>query len=131
MSFDQIADMLTRIRNAQLAKKIDTVMPLSKFKLAIAQVLYKQGKLSKVSIFSDGNKNFLRLKLKYDKSGAPVIKEVKRISKQGCRIYKGKSEIRNVKDGYGFSIISTSKGLLTNAEAKKEKVGGEVICEIW
>ena len=131
MSFDQIADMLTRIRNAQLAKKMDTVMPLSKFKLAIAQVLYKQGRISKVSIFSDGNKNFLRLKLKYNENGTPMIKEIKRVSKQGCRIYKGKSEIRNVKDGYGFSIISTSKGLLTDDEARKEKIGGEVICEIW
>jgi small subunit ribosomal protein S8 len=131
MSFDQIADMLTRIRNAQLARKKDTVMPLSKFKLAIAQVLYKQGKISKVSIFSDGNKNFLRLKLKYNQKGEPVIKEIKRISKQGCRIYKGKQEIKKVKDGYGFSIISTSKGLLTDDEIRKQKIGGEVICEIW
>jgi small subunit ribosomal protein S8 len=131
MSFDQIADMLTRIRNAQLARKKDTVMPLSKFKLAIAQVLYKQGKISKVSIFSDGNKNFLRLKLKYNQKGEPVIKEIKRISKQGCRIYKGKQEVKKVKDGYGFSIISTSKGLLTDDEIRKQKIGGEVICEIW
>jgi small subunit ribosomal protein S8 len=131
MSFDQIADMLTRIRNAQLARKKDTVMPLSKFKLAIAQVLYKQGKISKVSIFSDGNKNFLRLKLKYNQKGEPVIKEIKRISKQGCRIYKGKQDIKKVKDGYGFSIISTSKGLLTDDEIRKQKIGGEVICEIW
>lgn len=131
MSFDQIADMLTRIRNAQLARKMDAVMPLSKFKLAIAQVLYKQGRISKVSIFSDGNKNFLRLKLKYNENGTPVIKEIKRVSKQGCRIYKSKAEIRNVKDGYGFSIISTSKGLLTDDEARKEKIGGEVICEVW
>jgi small subunit ribosomal protein S8 len=106
-------------------------MPLSKFKLAIAQVLYKQGKISKVSIFSDGNKNFLRLKLKYNQKGEPVIKEIKRISKQGCRIYKGKQEIKKVKDGYGFSIISTSKGLLTDDEIRKQKIGGEVICEIW
>lgn len=131
MSFDQIADMLTRIRNAQLAKKMDTVMPLSKLKLAIAQVLYKQGKISKVSIFSDGSKNFLRLKLKYDQDGAPIIKEIKRVSKQGCRIYKGKKDIRRVKDGYGFAIISTSKGLLTDDETRKDKIGGEVICEIW
>jgi small subunit ribosomal protein S8 len=131
MSFDQIADMLTRIRNAQLARKKDTVMPLSKFKLAIAQVLYKQGKISKVSIFSDGNKNFLRLKLKYDQIGNPVIKEIKRISKQGCRIYKERQEIKRIKDGYGFAIISTSKGLLTDDETRKQKIGGEVICEIW
>jgi len=131
MSFDQIADMLTRIRNAQLASKMDVIMPLSKFKLAVAQVLYKQGRISKVSIFSDGNKNFLKLKLKYDVNGKPVIKEIKRISKQGCRIYKGKDDIKAVKDGYGFSIISTSKGLLTNDEARKNKIGGEVICEVW
>ncbi len=131
MSFDQIADMLTRIRNAQLARKMDTIIPLSKLKLAIARVLYKQGKISKVSIFSDENKHFLKLKLKYDQDGAPVIKEIKRISKQGCRIYKGKQEIKRVKDGYGFSIISTSKGLLTDNETRKEKIGGEIICEVW
>lgn len=131
MSFDQIADMLTRIRNAQLAKNADVAMPLSKLKLAIAQVLYKQGRISKVSIFSDGNKNFLKLKLKYNQDGSPIIKEIKRISKQGCRIYKGKKDIRNVKDGYGFSIISTSKGLLTGDEAREQKTGGEVICEVW
>ena len=131
MSFDQIADMLTRIRNAQLARKMDAIMPLSKFKLAIAQVLYKEGRISKVSIFSDGDKNFLKLKLKYDSDGKPVIKEITRISKQGCRIYKGKQAIRNVKEGYGFSIISTSKGLLTDSEARKQRIGGEVVCEIW
>jgi small subunit ribosomal protein S8 len=131
MSFDQIADMLTRIRNAQLARKTDTEMPLSKFKLAIAQVLYKKEKISKVSIFSDGNKDFLKLKLKYDQSGQPLIKEIKRISKQGCRVYKGKNDIKRVKDGYGFAIISTPKGLLTDDEARKAKIGGEVICEIW
>lgn len=131
MSFDQIADMLTRIRNAQLARKTDTEMPLSKFKLAIAQVLYKREKISKVSIFSDGNKDFLKLKLKYDQNGQPLIKEIKRISKQGCRVYKGKKDIKRVKDGYGFAIISTPKGLLTDDEARKAKVGGEVICEVW
>lgn len=131
MSFDQVADMLTRIRNAQLARKTDTEMPLSKFKLAIAQVLYKKEKISKVSIFSDGNKDFLKLKLKYDQNGQPLIKEIKRISKQGCRVYKGKKDIKRVKDGYGFAIISTPRGLLTDDEARKAKVGGEVICEIW
>ena len=131
MSFDQIADMLTRIRNAQLARNTDTAMPLSKFKLAIAQVLYKQGKISKVSIFSDGDKNFLKLKLKYNQDGTPVIREIKKISKQGCRVYKGKQEIKDVKDGYGFSIVSTSKGLLTGDEAREKRIGGEVVCEIW
>jgi small subunit ribosomal protein S8 len=131
MSFDQIADMLTRIRNAQLAGKTDAVMPLSKFKLAIAQVLYKREKISKVSIFSDGNKDFLKLKLRYDQNGKPLIKEIKRISKQGCRVYRGKQEIKNVKDGYGFAIISTPKGLLTDDEARKGKIGGEIICEVW
>jgi len=131
MSFDQIADMLTRIRNAQLAGKADAIMPLSKFKLAIARVLYKEDKISKVSIFSDGNKDFLKLKIRYNHNGKPLIKEIKRISKQGCRVYKGRQEIKRVKDGYGFYIISTPEGLLTDNEARKKKVGGEVICEIW
>ncbi len=131
MSFDQIADMLTRIRNAQTARNSDVIIPLSRFKLAIAQVLYKQGRISKVSIFSDGNKNFLKLKLKYNQDGSPIIKEIKRISKQGCRIYKKGQNLRNVKDGYGFSIVSTSKGLLTDNEARKQQIGGEVVCEVW
>ncbi|MFW5885017.1 MAG: 30S ribosomal protein S8 [Patescibacteria group bacterium] len=130
MSFDQIADMLTRIRNAQMAGKADVSMPSSKFKMAVAQVLYKRGCIEKISIFSEGNKNFIKIKLSY-KNGEPVINGLKRISRQGCRIYKGKEEVEKVRNGYGFSIISTSKGLLTDQEARKEGVGGEVVCEVW
>ncbi|MDZ7611449.1 MAG: 30S ribosomal protein S8 [Candidatus Moranbacteria bacterium] len=130
MSFDQIADMLARIRNAQLAGRMDVSMPSSKFKLALAQVLYNKGYIEKASIFSEGNKSFLKIKLKYDK-GQPLIKGLKKVSKQGCRIYKGKDDIRNVKNGYGFAVISTSKGLLTDREARKEGIGGEIVCEIW
>ncbi|MFO7806993.1 MAG: 30S ribosomal protein S8 [Candidatus Moraniibacteriota bacterium] len=130
MSFDQIADMLTRIRNAQMAGKTDVSMPSSGFKLAVAQVLYDKGYIEKTSILSEGNKDSLKIKLKY-KDGQPLIKDLKKISKQGCRVYCKKGEIRRVRNGYGFSIISTSKGLMTDKEAKEKGVGGEVICEIW
>lgn len=130
MSFDQIADMLTRIRNAQKASKKEVLMPNSKLKLAIAQLLYKNNYLNEVSLFTEGSKNFLRLGLRYEEN-MPAIKEINRISRQGQRIYVGKEEIPTIKNGYGIAIISTSKGVMTNKDAKKEGVGGELICEVW
>lgn len=130
MSFDQIADMLTRIRNAQRSNKADVVMPASKLKLAVAKVLYKEKYVNDVSVFSEGSKNFLKIKLKYN-DNQPAIQEINRISKQGQRIYVGNKSIPTIKNGFGIAIISTSKGVLTNDQARKEGVGGEIICEIW
>ena len=130
MSFDQIADMLTRIRNAQRSNKADVIMPASKLKLAVAKVLYKEKYINDVSVFSEGNKNFLKIKLKYTES-QPAIKEINKISKQGQRIYVNKQSMPVVKNGFGMAIISTSKGVLTNKQARKEGVGGEIICEVW
>ena len=130
MSIDQIADMLTRIRNAQRAGKADVSMPASNFKLALAQLLQKQGYLEEVSIFSEGNKRYLRLRLKYVEKN-PAIKGLRRVSRQGQRIYVSKTEIPRVKNGYGIAVISTSKGVLTDDEARKNGVGGEMICEVW
>ena len=130
MSFDQIADMLTRIRNAQRAGKSDVSMPASKLKLAIAQLLYKHQYLNEVSIFSDGKKKFLRIGLRYV-DNQPAISDIKRISRQGQRIYVGKEGLPIVKNGYGLAIVSTSRGVMTNREAKKLGVGGELICEVW
>jgi small subunit ribosomal protein S8 len=130
MSFDQIADMLTRIRNAQKANKRDVSMPASKLKLAIAQLLYKNKYIDEVSLYEEGSKKMLRLGLRYVDS-RPVIKEIRRVSRQGQRIYTGKSELPVVKNGYGIAVISTSKGVMTNLEAKAEGIGGEIICEVW
>ena len=130
MSVDQIADMLTRIRNAQRAGKHDVSMPASNFKLSLAQLFQKQGYIDEVSIFSEGNKRYLRLRLRYvDKE--PAIKELRRISRQGQRIYVGKNKIPRVKNGYGIAVISTSQGVLTDDEARKQGLGGEMICEMW
>lgn len=105
-------------------------MPASKLKLAIAQLLYKHQYLDEVSIFTDGSKKFLKLGLKYVDQ-VPAIQEIKRVSRQGQRIYVGKNELPTVKSGYGIAIISTSKGVMTNKDARKEGVGGELICEVW
>ncbi len=130
MNIDQIADMLTRIRNAQLARKSEVVMPSSKFKVALAKLLTKNKYVGEVATFSDNNKTYLKIQLRY-LNKEPAIKGVKKISKQGQRIYINKDELPIVKNGYGMAVISTSKGLLTDRVARKKGLGGEVICEIW
>ncbi len=130
MNIDQIADMLTRIRNAQLAKKSEVVMPSSKFKVSLAKLLSKNKYIGEVATFSDDNKTYLKIQLRY-LNKKPAIKGVKRVSKQGQRIYINKDELPIVKNGYGMAVISTSKGLLTDKMARKNGLGGEIICEIW
>lgn len=130
MSLDQVADMLTRIRNGQMSGKSDVVLPFSKIKLAIAQILKKKGCVRAASIYSEGNKNFLKVNLKYE-NGHPFIRGIKRISHQGQRIYVKKGAIPVVKNGFGFAIISTSQGVLTSDEAREKGLGGELVCEIW
>jgi len=135
---DPISDMLTRIRNAQKAGHSEVVFPFSNLKLAIAKILEKEGFSEAVEIVKRDEENkFDRIKivLKYEKIGnnkqAPVISEVKRVSKEGKRIYLKKEDIKKVKNGFGISIISTSKGIMTGKEARKLGLGGEYICEIW
>jgi small subunit ribosomal protein S8 len=130
MSFDQIADMLIRIRNAQQAGKPEVLMQASKLKLAVAQVLYRNNYLGETIICSEGNKNFLKIKLRYE-SQKPLIKGIEQVSHQGQRIYAGKKEIPVVRNGYGMAIVSTSKGVMTDKEAREKGIGGEVICKIW
>ncbi len=130
MNIDQIADMLTRIRNAQQAKKAEVLMPSSKFKLALAKILNKNGYIGDITSFSENNKNYLSLKLKYI-NGQGVIKGLEKVSRQGQRIYAGKDELPVVKNGYGMAVISTSKGLMTDAQARREGLGGEIICKVW
>lgn len=130
MSLDQVADMLTIIRNGQMAGKSDVILPFSKMKLAIAQILKKKGCVQTASIYSEGNKNFLKIGLKYE-DGRPFIRGIKKISHQGQRIYVGKNSIPKVKNGFGFVVVSTSQGVLTGEEATERGLGGELVCEVW
>lgn len=126
---DPIADLLTRIRNGQLAEKISVRMPASKTKKAIAQVLLEEGYISGVEEEEQDNKPVLKVDLKYFE-GKAVIDEIKRVSRPGLRIYRGKDEIPKIDDGLGVAIVSTPKGIMSDARARKEGVGGEVLCTV-
>ncbi len=134
---DSIADMFTRIRNASAVKKTEIVLPISKLKLEVAKILEAEGWIKKATIIPgglDGRHNSfdeLQIQLKYRKNGKPQISSIKRISRPGLRIYVGKDEIPTVLNNYGMAILSTSKGLMTNKEAKKQQIGGEVLGEIF
>ncbi|MFN3301537.1 MAG: 30S ribosomal protein S8 [Patescibacteria group bacterium] len=130
---DPISDMLTRIRNALAVKKPEVIIPFSKIKFAIAKILEKEKFIEKVEkIPPKKKKSFYEIKitLKY-KNGEPAIRELKRISKPGCRVYLKANKIKPVKGGLGILIISTSRGIMTGQEARKRKLGGEVLAEIW
>lgn len=127
---DQIADMLTRIRNAQQARKTEVELPTSKFKTALAKIMESKGYIKKAEVIQREGKPYLKIILRYlDGNGA--IRGLKKVSKQGQRIYVGKDDIPIVKNGYGIAVISTSQGLLVDHEARQKGLGGEVICEIW
>lgn len=124
---DPVADMLTRIRNALSAKKTSVMMPASKVKKALAQVLQDQGFINGFELIDNGSKRDLVVSLKYYQ-GKPVIDMIKRVSRPGLRIYKSKDEIPEVMGGLGVAIVSTSAGLMTGREASKAGYGGEVLC---
>lgn len=124
---DPIADMLTRIRNAQMARHKAVTIPRSRIKRSILEILKREGFVSEI----EEKESDFSVSLKYDKFGDPVIHQLKRISKPGLRQYMKYSDIKPVMGGLGVSIISTNRGIVTNKEAKKEKLGGEIICEIW
>jgi small subunit ribosomal protein S8 len=126
---DPIADMLTRIRNAQGVKKTSVAMPSSKVKVAIASVLKDEGYIDDFSVAEDGGKAELNIGLKYY-AGRPVIERLERVSRPGLRVYKGKSDIPNVMNGLGVAIVSTPKGVMTDRRARATGVGGEVICYV-
>jgi len=136
MYTDPIADMLTRIRNAQKVRKTEVILPFSSLKFRIAEILQKAHYLGTVEKITAENKarghNFdlLKINLLYE-NGQPKITHLKRISKPGRRVYVTKENIPTVLNNYGLAVISTPKGLLTNYQAKKEKTGGEIICEIY
>jgi len=133
---DPIADMLTRIRNAQRAEHKQVSVPFSKLKLSIAKILEQRNFIESVKKETEGTAfPVLNITLKYDivsnTEKDPAIREIKRISKQGQRIYVKKTDISRIKNGYGISIISTSKGVMAGDQARKMGLGGEVICEVW
>ena len=124
---DPIADMLTRIRNPQLAQKIEVKMPSSKLKLSISEVLKKEGYIDEFVVSNESKKSSLSILLKYY-SVKPVIETIERVSKPGLRIYKKSKDIPKVLNGLGIAIISTSKGVMTDRNARAEGVGGEILC---
>lgn len=128
---DPIADMLTRIRNANKANHTKVSLPSSNEKKAIAQILLDEGFISGFDVEEDGKQGILTIDLKVTESGEKVITGLRRISKPGLRVYVKANEVPKVLDGLGTAIISTSKGLLTDRAARSENVGGEVICYVW
>ena len=130
MYTDPISDMLTRIRNALAANKAELVMPYSKFKHNLANVLLQEGFISGVNELP-GRVKTLQLNLKYDNMGSPVITGSKRVSTPGQRIYLPTDRIPRTNGGFGVTVVSTSRGLLTDKQARKDRVGGEVVCQVW
>ena len=128
---DPIADMLTRIRNANSAKHNTVDIPASNLKKAIAQILFDEGYIASFEEIKDEKQGIIRITLKYDEKGKRVISGLKRISKPGLRIYVSKDEIPEVLNGLGIALVSTSKGLKTDKDARNEGLGGEVICYVW
>ena len=128
---DPIADMLTRIRNANSAKHKTVDIPASNMKKAIANILLEEGYIKEVEEIKNDTQGMLRITLKYDDKGAKVISGIKRISKPGLRIYVSKDELPQVLNGLGIALISTSKGIKTDKNARKEGLGGEVIAYVW
>ncbi|MCG0313784.1 MAG: 30S ribosomal protein S8 [Calditerricola sp.] len=128
---DPIADMLTRIRNANLVRHDMVEVPASKLKREIAEILKREGFIRDAEYIDDGKQGILRIFLKYGPNNERVITGIKRISKPGLRVYVKKDEIPRVLGGLGIAILSTSKGVMTDKEARKANVGGEVICYVW
>ncbi len=128
---DPISDMITRIRNAQMRMSKNVTIPNSKFRIRILEVLKQEGYISDYKLLSDSNnKNTLSVDLKYS-NGLPVIREIKIISKPGRRIYAKADSIPKIQNGLGLAILSTSKGIMTDSEARNQNVGGEIICRIF
>ena len=128
---DPIADMLTRIRNANSARHTTVEIPASKVKLALAQILLDEGYIRSFEKIEDGKQGMIQVTLKYDEKGKRVISGLKRISKPGLRIYVSCEELPQVLNGLGIALVSTSKGIKTDRDARKEGLGGEVLAYVW
>ena len=128
---DPIADMLTRIRNGAMAKKETVDIPSSNVKVEIAKVLKAEGYISAYKVIKDDKQGILNVALKYDENKKSVVEGIKRVSKPGSRVYVNNDSVPKVINGYGIAILSTSKGLMVDREARKSKVGGEILCNVW
>lgn len=128
---DPLADMLTRIRNAGMVKFETVEMPLSKVKTGVAAILKKEGFISDYQVLDTDTQGVLRIDMKYDQNNERIITNLKRVSKPGRRIYVKHDQIPKVMSGLGIAIISTSKGIFTDKEARAMKIGGELLCEVW
>ena len=128
---DPLADMLTRVRNACMVKFDSVDMPLSKLKVSVAKIMKEEGYINDYHIQKDDVQGVLSIDLKYDQSNDKVITGLRRVSKPGCRVYVNSDSIPKVMSGLGIGIISTSKGVMTDRQARKMRVGGELLCEVW
>lgn len=128
---DPISDLLTRLRNAHLAKHDRLDMPASKLKSELCRVLKESGFVEDFRVIEAVPQGTLRIYLRYSEAGAPAIQHLRRISKPGRRVYRKAEDLRPVRNGLGVGIVSTSQGVLTDAQARQRRVGGEVLCEIW
>jgi len=128
---DTIADMLTTIRNAQAVKKETAYVPYSKLKMSIAEILAREGFIKSASRKGKKNRKVISVELKYEEDGMPAINSIRRVSRPSKRVYLPLNKIRSVRGGRGLRVLTTPKGVLSDREARKEKVGGEVVCEVW
>ena len=128
---DPIADFLTRVRNALRAHHKTVESPASKLKIQIAQILRDEGYISGYRVTEDGAKRHIELRLKYGPSNEPVISNIQRVSRPGCRVYVGSREVPKVLGGLGVNILSTPRGVMTGRNARRQRVGGEILCEVW
>ena len=128
---DPIADMLTRIRNGLMLRKTFVLVPSSRIKMAIAQILLDEGFIQGYEVTDERPQPNIRVWLKYDEKRKPILTDMRRISKPGRRIYKGRQELPRVLSGMGIAIVSTSRGLMTDREARRQGIGGEVLCYVW
>jgi len=128
---DPISDMLTRIRNAGMARKAETVMPSTKILVAIARILKDEGYIADYRVIEKTPQNQLVVTLRYGSDKRHTIREIRRVSKPGLRIYAGKDDIPRVKSGLGIAVVSTPQGVMTGYEARRRGIGGEVLCTVW
>jgi small subunit ribosomal protein S8 len=131
MTNDPIADMLARLRNAAAIKHQNVLMPASKLRVAVAKILKDEGYIEKLEVTKDKPQPMLRVWLKYDEKKNPILSGVKRISKPGRRVYAGKTDVPWVQQGLGVAIVSTTRGVMTGARAKRMGLGGEILCFVW
>jgi small subunit ribosomal protein S8 len=128
---DPVADFLTRIRNAHRARHQKLDVPASRLKAEIARILKEEGYIANYKPAEENGQKVIRVYLKYGPNNEAVIRDLKRISRPGCRVYLGRDEIRRVQGGLGISIMTTPKGVMTGRQARREGVGGEILCEVW